>query len=446
MTSPTAPIRRVLVISNDEIGESMAGPAIRAYELSRQVARHHHTLLKTPSRLLELTPEGYKELTPRSLRKCLVGVDVVMANTISARLVAAATISRCRVIVDAYCPVLFEAFEADRRLQPILRRSSTAVRLAQLRLAARAGDGYVCANERQRDLLIGNLAMAGRVGVARYDRDPTLRSLVATTPFGLPESAPKRTDSGLREAYGLSDDDFVVVWGGGIWDWFDPLTLVHAISTLAEHRSDVKLVFLGVTHPRPGFPQHRKAQETIELARELGVLDKYVFINKGWIPYVQRANYLLDGNLGVSANHVHLESRYAFRTRVLDYLWCELPIVCTAGDAIADLVDRENLGVTVQAENVEDLVHAIERLADDEELRESIRANLRRVKTSYTWEKVAVPLLRLIDAVATQPSVTGFVRLRRMLAAGRYATTRISANVIVVRVLADHLWRRRELT
>jgi len=441
--TPTRSRRHVLVVSNDEVGESMAGPAIRAYEISRELAKHHDTCVRTPTRLLKISPDGYEEIGDGRLRPAVAASDVVIANTISARLVTSARSAGARIIVDAYDPVLFEALEADQGMSDSCRAHRIAVQLWQLRLAARVGDGFVCASDRQRDLLMGALAAMGRIGAAAYDDDPTLLSLIDIVPFGLPSHDPQRTGPGMREMFGLSDDDFVLVWGGGIWDWFDPITLVRAIAVLAERRSDIKLVFLGVAHPRPDFPRHRRVDETIEVSQELGILNKSVFINPDWVPYEQRANYLLDADVGVSANHIHLESRYAFRTRVLDYLWCGLPIICTSGDATADVVEREHLGRTVRANTVDDIVDAISALADDRELRESVRANVQRVRESYAWSEVAQPLVRMINQVCEKPVVEHPLVIRRLLFHARYAAMRVALASGGVREVARRIVRHR---
>ena len=59
----------------------------------------------------------------------------------------------------------------------------------------------------------------------------------------------------------------------------------------------------------------------------------------GWIPYDDRAGYLLDADVGVSLHRNHLEAVYAFRTRMLDYLWAGLPVVCTREHSFAELVE-----------------------------------------------------------------------------------------------------------
>ena len=55
----------------------------------------------------------------------------------------------------------------------------------------------------------------------------------------------------------------------------------------------------------------------------------------------------------------HIETRYSFRSRVLDYLWAGLPMVLTAGDVLADEVAEAGLGVTVPAQDDEALEEAL---------------------------------------------------------------------------------------
>ena len=66
-----------------------------------------------------------------------------------------------------------------------------------------------------------------------------------------------------------------------------------------------------------------------------------------WVPYERRADWLLDADVGVSAHRDDVETRFAFH-RVLDYLWAGLPVLCTAGDALADEVQRLDLGAALR--------------------------------------------------------------------------------------------------
>ncbi|WP_258189047.1 glycosyltransferase [Candidatus Hakubella thermalkaliphila] len=80
----------------------------------------------------------------------------------------------------------------------------------------------------------------------------------------------------------------------------------------------------------------------------------------------------------------HIETRFAFRTRVLDYIWAHLPIITTKGDSLSDLVEEEGLGLAVKETDVEAMVEAILRMASDKEFYQSCVQNLERV-TVYLY-------------------------------------------------------------
>ena len=103
----------------------------------------------------------------------------------------------------------------------------------------------------------------------------------------------------------------------------------------------VHLFFMGVERPGASRMQiPSSAEEAIAYARERGLEGRCVHFNHGWVPYDERQSYLLEADLGISAHHDHLEARFSFRTRVLDYLWAGLPMVLTRGDSMADLAER----------------------------------------------------------------------------------------------------------
>src|SRR5690606_37688017 len=94
---------------------------------------------------------------------------------------------------------------------------------------------------------------------------------------------------------------------------------------------------------------------------------------------------------------------FSFRTRILDYLWAELPMVVTRGDHFGDLVAREGLGIAVDPEDVEGLADALERVLFDAEFAESAREAIRRVREQYRWKRVLQPLVRFIESPAAAP-------------------------------------------
>ena len=412
---------KILVVSNDRIGPRMAGPAIRYWNFARELSREHEVTLMAPGPV-EVAAERFEivqaqDFGGRAFRELARRFDVLVAQNLLPWTMRALAKEPVRVIYDLYDPFLVENLglfarqATTRRYQDALLRANS---LAQ-EVALATGDAFVCASERQRDLWLGMLGVLGRLTQDEYARDPSLRRLIDVVPFGLPAEPPEPAPPALKGVVeGIGTDDKVLLWGGGVWNWFDPLTPIRAVAKLAERRDDVKLYFLGIQHPNPETEEMTMADEAVSLARDLGVLDRFVFFNYGWVPYEERASFLLEADLGVTAHEDNVETRFAFRTRVLDYLWAGLPIVSTEGDVLSELVEEHSLGRVLAPGDVDGWVSAIEELlADPEPARRAIAEAHRR----FAWPEVVKPLLRLVAdeepsrPVGTTTKVAQYVRL-----------------------------------
>ena len=91
-------------------------------------------------------------------------------------------------------------------------------------------------------------------------------------------------------------------------------------------------------------PAQRRGRARAGARRRARLLDRVVLFNDDWVPYEQRADWLLDADCALSTHDDHLETRFAFRTRLLDCFWAGLPVVCTGGDDLGDVVERDGLG------------------------------------------------------------------------------------------------------
>lgn len=424
---------RILVVSNDRIGSTMAGPGIRYYNFARELAREQRVTLMVPEPV-DIDTEGIEVVeaqtySTRAFRGYAETFDVVVAQNLLPWTMRALAKAPVRLIYDLYDPFLVENLglfaeqEGSRRYQDAILRANT---LAQ-EVALATGDAFLCASERQRDLWLGVLGALGRLEREEYTSDPSLRSLIDIVPFGLQAEPPVKTRAALKGVVpGIAENDRVLLWGGGIWNWFDPLTLIRAVARLAESRDDVKLYFLGVQHPNPETEEMGKAEEAVELAKELGVFDRWVFFNFGWVPYEDRANYLLEADLGVSAHYDNIETRFAFRTRVLDYLWAGLPIVTTEGDVLGELVRERNLGRAVREGDVDGWARAIQDLLDDPAEYGVVTRNIEHVRPQFEWPNVVKPLVRL--ATGREAPVLGSRRSGAMVV--RYVWFSVVAAVI----------------
>ena len=258
-----------------------------------------------------------------------------------------------------------------------------------------AGDFFICANERQRDLWLGFLAARGRINPYTYPEDKTLRRLIDVVPFGLTPEPPRHEKQVLKGVHGdIAKDDKVLLWGGGLWEWLDPLTVIQAMARIVEKRQDVKLVFPGSRHPyKERVPDMEIRQQALRLSQELGLDEAYVFFGD-WVPYEEWPNYLLEADIGVSLHLDTVETRFAFRTRILDYIWAGLPIVATRGDAMAEVIKGYGLGLLVDPQDVDQLTQVLLELLEGPSLRQAYQPSFVEAAKQLTWDRVAEPLIR----------------------------------------------------
>ena len=396
---------RVLVVTPDVLGERMAGPAIRALEIS--LALHETTdvrLVSTVGSTIE-RPEFPVEFADETkLRDLIDSHDVLVFQGHVLSSFPWIVESDIIVVADIYDPMQLEVLEQGKDLSPGDRLERTLNTVEVLNVQLERADYMICASEKQRDLWLGQLAALCRVNPITYDADPSLRSLIDIAPFGIQEIDPISTGAGIRgRVPGISADDKVLIWGGGIYNWFDPLTLIRAVAELSSSHDNLRLFFLGVQHPNPHVPEMKMVTDAMQLSDELGLTDKHVFFNKEWVRYDERASYLLDADLGVSTHFEHVETAFSFRTRILDYLWANLPIVSTEGDTFARLIQDHDLGVVVPPEDVSALASAIESALYDAEANSRYVRNIAEFRETMKWSRTLKPLVDFCESPSHAP-------------------------------------------
>jgi glycosyltransferase involved in cell wall biosynthesis len=381
----------------------MAGPGIRYRQFAIQLADRFEVALVIPNEPEEDLP-GVRLLWAREygfarFRQLARSYNVVIAQQLTIATMQSLARSGIPTVYDLYDPLLFEslAYHAGRGDGAASGAPLARAALLKQVVALQTASAFLCASERQRDLWLGVLSALGRIDLDEYRRDPSLRELVRVVPFGV-EAEPPRADEPVLKGVvpGIAEGDRVLLWGGGIWNWLDPLTPIRAVAQLSRQLPDVRLFFLGIRHPSPRVPEMEMARRALELAKELRVLGGAVHFNFEWTPYQRRAGFLLESDLGISAHFDNVESRFAFRTRLLDYFWAGLPTIATRGDTLGDLVGERGLGRSVAPESVDDWVAAIEALLGDEAEYAAARERTLQTREEFRWPRVIEPLARLL--------------------------------------------------
>lgn len=385
---------RVLLITPDRVAEQMAGPAIRCWELGHLLSEHADVTLAA-AELGPVTSDRIELMrfvahAPGALREPIAQADVVIGQPQWPVVASWMHRSPARVVYDLYDPEALETLATSAHGEGLRRYMWLELSLDRFHDALRGGHRFVCASEKQRDLWLGAMYGQRLIAPSLYDRDPSFRSIIDVVPFGLPgRPPPPPASSVIRQTFpAIAADDEIVLWNGGIWNWLDPACAVRAMARLRERRPRARLVFMGAG-------TMGAAREATAAARaaavDAGLLDSTVFLNDEWVAYDRRSDWLLDADCAVATHLDHLETRFSFRTRLLDCFWTSLPVVCTQGDDLSEIVRREGLGETVAPGDEAGLAAALERTL--ERGRDSYAAALSAVAARFAWPRVAEPLV-----------------------------------------------------
>jgi len=394
---------RILVLAKAGAGSMMSSPGIRALNVARVLARalpESDVVLAVPGStdLVPDAPFHVATYTARSLPRLVLGFDVVISQGFPPTTLPA--FFGRRFVLDFFTNFLIEGLEYRREhVTPALRQAWLDSQRTYLNLQLTLADFVICANERQRDAWLGMMSCLGLVTGAVYDRDNTLRALIDTAPYGVrPDAIPSADERAAQPVLkgvfpGIGRQDTVILWNGGILKWYDPLTVIRAMARIVPRRPDVKLLFLGTKYPVTGFDPGATVDEAYALSRELGLLGHHVLFNEGWLPYNLSGRYMAEADIGVSAYYDNLETHFSYRTRLVDFLWAETPVVCTRGDVIAEMVERRELGIAVPERDVDAMTSALLRLIEDRAFYERCKRNLRALKPELAWERTLAPLV-----------------------------------------------------
>jgi glycosyltransferase involved in cell wall biosynthesis len=392
---------KILVLSRGVVGREMASPGIRCYHMARVLAEQlpeAQVTLSIPNEPDIPSPHPRLRIVRypsqwASLRQMLRH-DIIISRNFPPHMMA--LFLHKRLALDFFTAFFIEWMELSKRFPSFRQRklwmaSNRHYSDVQLTLA----DYLFCSNERQRDLWVGALSALGLITPRVYDQDSTLRRLIDVVPYGVQPGRPQHDRQVLKGVMpGIRETDKVLIWSGSIMEWFDAQTVIRAMAEVSRVRDDVKLFFLGTEHPDwvTGL-LFDPPRDAIALSKELGLYERSVFFNVGWVPYNEIGNFLAEADIGVCAGFDNIEARYAFRTRFVDLFWAELPIICTTGDVLAERVGHDTLGVVVPPGDDEAFAAAILRLVDDHDFYERCRGNMPAIKEELSWERVLAPLV-----------------------------------------------------
>jgi glycosyltransferase involved in cell wall biosynthesis len=403
------PTPRVALLSTEPIRPRMAGIGIRYAELARRLPGLGIEVRlispATPEEMLAATalaPSQIARFERGRLQALCAGCSSVVAqgqlgNDAVVELGSASRLGGALpVAIDLYDPWLIEnfAYVSSLGLDPYRNDHATWV------LQMSRGDFFLCSSDEQRTFYLGFLAALGRVNPERLAGDPDLGRLIAPVPFGVPEELPPHVAYLPLRRPGEKRLLF-----GGLYDWYDPWTLLDALDGL--DRPDWTLLL--IANPNPESTPQRLLGEVEARCRRRGVWGTRVQL-LDWVPSERRYDLLRDVDLLVAPHRPTLETRLSLRTRFLDALAAGCPVITSAGGAMSRMLLEHHAGRVVPAGDAAALgaalVAAIEKVDG-----ERLQAGAARLLDGFRWERALAPLVAFCREPRIDPTKERFARV-----------------------------------
>lgn len=397
----------ILIISHDKIGPSMAGPGIRYHHMAEFLSSDFNITVGffDPS---YLPPKAFtrkyqvRSIDSNDFKSDFKDFDTIIAMYLTDVMLDYCVKSSVFLVFDLYAPVPVENLAlklfSGEQIEPhdifaFNQTNSIYSRFFEY------GDLFLVSNRRQKDFWLGNIFGAGLINLQSYPKRP-IYDRVIEAPMGIESSLRlKHTKNVLRNSLpGITRKDKILLWTGGIWNWFDAQSLIRAMAILEKNHPEIKLVFFGITHPNPDVPTMREAYDARITAKEHGLLDKTVYMLDGWVKYEDRINYLLEADVAINTTHDTLENEFSHRTRVLDHFLTNLPTISTSGDYLSDdVIQPLQLGLTVPAGSPEDIAKAILDILTPQ-THTKIKHNIATHLDKFDWKTTLAELrIRLLN-------------------------------------------------
>jgi glycosyltransferase involved in cell wall biosynthesis len=295
-----------------------------------------------------------------------------------------------QLILDAYVPIYIEVSARDSADIATEYRNYMGD-IGRYNYVLKRGDYFLCASESQKIMYSGTLSALGVINPRSYRQERIL-----TVPFGN-HNVPAEMKSNPYHELGLSKDDFVVLWFGGLYPWFRIEEMLEAMRQLSSHKN-MKFVFVGGKNPfNTNTDFVRQYDKTRAFCDEHKLTNSSVYF-VDWVDYDDRVRWFKGADTVISLNQPGEENIFSWRTRVMDFVWGELAIITNGGDPLSETLIANDAAIRLPELSAQAIVSTLEKTYSNQAHLAQIRKNIIALKPRYIWENVTKPIVSVLNA------------------------------------------------
>ena len=373
------------------------GPGYRAWQLFRELTKKHEITVLSLYESFHLKNKKEYEVIENNIRvKCVSHQPSRIAKLIehenpdvlylpwSSSPFLSRLKSKIPTIVDYVGSGLLEEY-ATKGFIPTT--------LLQMKLKSFwLGDFFITAGQRERYYLLGLLIASKKLSYSKHLQTDKLIHVIPMTPSPEP---PILDDEVIQKR----PNDLVLLVAGAFLPWYDYKTLFEAIRLLNKQElKNIKLVFMGGSPKNPKFERFVR-----EMANNCEIQDNILFT--GLVPFKKRANYYLLSDIAINIPSITMEDELSVRTRVIDYIWANLPIISPAKDEYSSMVVNAGAGFRYEAGNPLSLSKTISMIMNNPTKLEQAKNKLLSLqKDRFNLKNYISPLESFIENPNVDPT------------------------------------------
>lgn len=189
----------------------------------------------------------------------------------------------------------------------------------------------------------------------------------------------------IREEFNITDAEKVVLYQGGMQEGRGLFKLLDAFKGIEGAR----LIMIG---------DGKERLNLIDYHKELGLEDKVHFIQR--VPYKELRRYTKAADIGIQfLENTNFNHYSASSNKLFEYIMAHIPVIGSKLPEIEAVIEQEQVGLTVEPESTKGLKEAIQKLVDDDGLREQFRENTKKAKLKYNWDNEKEVLKRVYKKI-----------------------------------------------
>jgi glycosyltransferase involved in cell wall biosynthesis len=296
-----------------------------------------------------------------------------------------------------------------------------------MRQVLQAGDIFSACGEVQKHMLVGELAMCGRLNRCSFGYE-FVRVVLPGTPRATAASDSAGDRDATRARLGLGPNDFAMLWCGGYNTWTDVETLFNGVDLAMARHTGVHYVSVGAsTYDAPDNMYER-------LLRMIGRSPHAARWHMlGWRPWTEVAQYYTACDVGLNIDAMHYETLYGTRTRLVEMMAAGLPVVTTEGTELSALIRQCGVGVTFPVGDHTQMARQLVTLAEDPAALARMATGTRRTaRTRFSFDETTAPLRDWVRTPARAPDreahlrTAGIAAKHRLRALVRHVTWQVT--------------------